>query len=110
MTKKLVSFVTVVALIGCLCATSVYAGSSSDPKEPADKPAPAAEKKQANEKLKADVTRLVADAKAGKLKMPAQHFPPPQRNNLSKGATIAIIAGVGAAIVLIVMLVKLNSD
>lgn len=110
MTKKLVSFVTVVALISCLCATSAHAGSNSDPKEPEAKSAPVAEKKPANEKLKSDVTKMVADAKAGKLKMPAQHFPPPQRNNLSKGATIAIVAGIGAAIVLIVMLVKLNSD
>jgi Flp pilus assembly protein TadB len=110
MIKKLVSLVTVVALASCFLAASVYAKSGSDPKEPTAQPASAAEKNQRSEKLKADVTKLVADARAGKLKVPSQQFPQPQRNNLSKGATIAIVAGIGAAIVLIAILVKLNSD
>ncbi len=110
MTKRLVSVVTMAALLCCIGGTSIYAKSGSDAKEPLEKSAPPIEKKQPNEKLKADVTKLVADAKAGRLKMPAQHFPQPQRNNLSKGATIAIIAGIGAGIFLIVMFAKLNSD
>jgi hypothetical protein len=110
MIKKLVSLAMVVALVCCFCGTAAYARSGSDPKEPEVKSATPAEKSRAQEKLKADVTKLVADAKAGKLKMPAQHFPAPQRNNLSKGATIAIIAGIAGAVILIAMLVKLNSD
>lgn len=74
------------------------------------KTATPAEKSQAQEKLKADVTKLLADAKAGKLKVPAQHFPQPKRNNLSTGAKIGIIAGIGAAIVLIWVLVTLSDD
>ena len=110
MTKRLVSLITAFALACCLCGTSVYASSGSDAKEPTEKSAPPVEKKQPKEKLKADVTKMVADAKAGKLKMPAQQFPQPQRNNLSTGAKIGIIAAIAGAIVLIAILVRLNSD
>ena len=110
MTKKLISFATAVALVFCFCSVSAYARSGSDPKEPIEKSVTPAEKSQAQEKLKADVTKLVADAKAGKLKVPAQQFPQPKRNNLSTGAKIGIIAGIGAAIFLIVMLVSLSDD
>lgn len=102
MTKRLISLAMVVALVCCFCGGSACARTGSDPKEPAEKTAPV-EKSQANEKLKADVTKLVADAKAGKLKMPAQHFPQPKQNNLSKGATIAIGAGIAAAIIFIIL-------
>jgi hypothetical protein len=64
-----------------------------------------------NEKLRGDVLKLVSDAKAGKLKVPAQQFPPPtHRNNLSTGAKIGIIAAIGGAIFLIWMLHSINSD
>ena len=110
MVKKVVSFVTAAALVCCFFGISAYAENKTGPREPTARPVPAAEKNQACEKLKADVAKLVADARAGKLKVPAQQFPPPQRNNLSKGATIAIVAGIAGAIVLIAILVKLNSD
>ena len=110
MTKRLACLITIFALACCLCGTSVYAGTGSDANEPVEKSAPAVAKKLANEKLKADVTKLVADAKAGKLEMPAQQFPQPQRNNLSTGAKIGIIAAIAGAIVLIAILVRLNSD
>lgn len=97
-------------LICCLLGTSTYARSSSDPKEPKVKSETPAEKIQAQEKLKADVTKLVADAKAGKLKMPAQQFPQPQRNNLSTGAKIGIIAAIAGAIVLIAVVAHVTSD
>ena len=109
MIKKSISFATVVALVCCFCGVSVYA-SGADPGVPPVKTVTPAEKSQAQEKLKADVTKLMADAKAGKLKVPAQHFPQPKRNNLSTGAKIGIIAGIGAAIVLIWVLVTLADD
>jgi hypothetical protein len=108
MFKKLISLTTAIALVSCLCGFSVYA-RTDDPKAPPATSAQTAEKKVANEKLKADMTRLVADAKAGKLKMPPQQFPP-QRNNLSTGAKIAIFAGIGAAIFLIIMFASLADD
>ncbi len=110
MSRKLTSAATVVALLCCLFGTSTYARAGSDSKEPLEKSAPPVEKKQPNEKLKADVTKLVADAKTGKLKMPAQHFPQPTRNNLSTGAKIGIIAAIAGAIVLIAVVVHITSD
>lgn len=62
------------------------------------------------DKLKTDVTKLVADAKAGKLKVPGPQFPQPQRNNLSTGAKIGIIAAIAGAIVLIAVVVHVTSD
>lgn len=103
MAKRLVSFVTLVALTCCLCVSSAFGKNGSDAKEPAAKPAPAAEKNKTSDKLKADVTKMVADAKAGKLKMPAQQFPQPKRNNLSTGAKIAIVAGIAGALIFIIL-------
>lgn len=111
MTRKFVSLITAVALICGLCATPAFARSGSDSKESAEnEKAPPVGQIAANEKLKADVAKLVADAKAGKLKMPTQHFPQSKRNNLSTGAKVAIIAGIGAAVFLIWLLVTLADD
>ena len=108
MIKQLISLATVVALVCCFCGVSVYANGTDPKVVPA--PVTPAEKSQAQEKLKADVTKLVADAKAGKLKVPTPHFPQPKRNNLSTGAKIGIIAAIGGAIVLIWVLVTLADD
>ena len=108
--KRIVACGVAGFLICFLPGTSSYARSSSDPKEPKIKSETAAEKTQAQEKLKADMTKLVSDAKAGKLKMPAQQFPQPTRNNLSTGAKIGIIAAIAGAIVLIAVVVHVTSD
>ena len=110
MIKKLFSLATVVALVCFSSATSAYARPGSDLKEPEVKSATPAEKTQARKKLKADVTKLVADAKAGKLKVPAQQFPQPTRNNLSTGAKIGIIAAIAGTIIAIVILNHVTSD
>lgn len=115
MLKKVASLVVAVTLVCCLYRTPAYGSSSSDPKEPTVKTTTTAEKSpeeksKAQEKLKADMTKLVSDAKAGKLKMPPQQFPQPQRNNLSTGAKIGIIAAIGGVIVLIAILVHVTSD
>ena len=103
MIRKLISLATVVALVCFFSVTSAYARSNSDPKEPEVKPAPSAEKSKAQEKLKADVTKLVADAKAGKLKVPAQQFPQPRRNNLSTGAKIGIGVAIAAVAIFVIL-------
>jgi hypothetical protein len=109
--KRIATGGIVAALICCLY---VIANGKTGPETPrattASAPAASTEAKR-NEKLRSDVLRLVNDAKAGKLKMPAQQFPPPtHRNNLSTGAKIGIIAGIGGAIFLIWMLHSINSD
>ena len=101
-----------VLLLACfLCETSVFAKAGSDPSEPPAKTAPVAKNDAANEKLRRDVLKLVTDTKAAK---PAPHAPSPfqrtKRNNLSTGAKIGIVAAIVGAIVVIVILQKLNSD
>ena len=58
----------------------------------------------ANTKLKADIDKLVAEAKAGKIAPSAAQMQPATRNNLSKGKKIAIGVGIAAAVVIIVLL------
>ena len=65
---------------------------------------PEASTSKPNEKLKSDVAKMVADTKAGRKGAPtAAQFPQPQRNNLSKTAKIAIIAGIAIAIIAIII-------
>lgn len=100
MIKRLLSLGMVVSLVCCVCATSVMGRTGSDAAEPPAKSAPPVKTgTKPNEKLRADVSRLTADAKAGKIvpRSPSP-FQPRQSNNLSKGAKIAIVAGVGALI------------
>ena len=59
---------------------------------------------KANEKLKSDVAKMVAETKKGRSGAPATAaFPQPQRNNLSKTAKIAIVAGIVLVIVAIII-------
>lgn len=59
---------------------------------------------KSNQKLKSDVAKMVAETKAGRSGAPAaSSFPPPQRNNLSKTAKIAIVAGIVLVIVAIII-------
>jgi hypothetical protein len=59
---------------------------------------------QPNEKLKSDVGKMVAETKAGHSGPPATSpFPQPQRNNLSKTAKIAIVAGIVLVVVAVII-------
>lgn len=114
--RRLTSIGIVMVLIS-FSSIYVYGKTTSDPPAPlaateaSGQPESAAKTAKANEKLKADVLKLMTDAKAGKLKSPPQQFPPPTRkNNLSTGAKIGIAAGIGAAIFLIWMYVSLHDD
>ncbi|MCA1602521.1 MAG: hypothetical protein LC776_13050 [Acidobacteria bacterium] len=116
MLNKFASFVLVIALVSTLGGSSAFANSPTKPDakrnvadvlgetelgetEISDK-----NKVQPNEKLKADMVKLVADAKAGKV-APAERpqIQPAKSNNLSKGAKIAI--GVVIAIAVIAVIV-----
>lgn len=63
-------------------------------------------------KLKADMLRLVADAKAGKVSTaaPRQSPQPAMSNSLSKGQKIAIGVGIAAAIIVAVVVYKATCD
>jgi hypothetical protein len=59
---------------------------------------------KSNDKLKSAVAKMVADTKAGRPGPPASSaFPQAQRNNLSKTAKIAIVAGVLLVIVAVII-------
>jgi len=64
-----------------------------------------------NEKLRADVAKMVAETKAGRTGAPAtSQFPSPQRNNLSKTAKIAIVAGIVIVVVAIIAVHSFKYD
>ena len=68
----------------------------------AETPAPgqAANTNKPNEKLKADVAKLVAETKAGKRSViPSTQFPPTHSNSLSKKWKIGIVVGVAVVVI-----------
>src|SRR5262245_46418903 len=110
--KRLVTCGIVAALICCVC---LVANGKTEPDATkattTTGSAPASTDAKRNEKLRADVQRLVADAKAGKLNVPAQQFPQPtHRNNLGTGAKIAIVAIIAGTVFLIFAVHAINSD
>lgn len=105
MIKRLLSLGVVVCLICCVCATSAMGRSGPETAEPPAKSAPRVKSEATSkEKLRTDISRLTADAKAGKIspRNPSP-FQPRQSNSLSKGAKIAIGVGIGALIFGIIM-------
>lgn len=114
MINKFASVVLITALVCTLGGPSAFA---SNPSQPDTKPAmaetgsesSASTKKEAqpNEKLKADMVKLVADAKAGKV-MPAakSQIQPAKSNNLSKGKKIAIGVGIAIAVIAVIVIAK----
>jgi hypothetical protein len=110
MIQRFASGALIVALVCAFSGTSAFANKpTSTVKEAASVPAaPGSAKKElpSNEKLRAGLTKLVADTKAGKEKMPAPpQFHPAARNNLSKGTKIAIGVGIAAVVVLAIVVI-----
>jgi len=94
MIKKFVPLVLVVALVSGASSVSAFAASPIDPEK---KP----KQIESGDKLKRDVSKMVAESKAGKSSLSqAQNLP--KRNNLSKGQKIAIFVGIAAAVAIIV--------
>ncbi|HEV7744547.1 MAG TPA: hypothetical protein VGO56_06105 [Pyrinomonadaceae bacterium] len=112
MFKKLASVILIAAIACTIGGTSAFAASTSDPSvkdDPANIPAEVPEKKapRANEQLKTNMLKLVADAKAGRVRLPAKsQIQPGTSNNLSKGKKIAI--GVGIAVVVVAVIVFIH--
>jgi hypothetical protein len=112
MLKKLTSLTLVAVLVSVLCGTSASANDSSNPDErtnPANGPSDAPAKKavKPKEQLKNNMLKLVAEARAGKVTMPAKsQIQPVRSNNLSRGKKIAIGVGIAVAVVAIILIVK----
>ena len=114
---RLTSLVVVAAMTFGLGGTSVFAHSVSDPnpavvetKTSSTSVPDVKEETKPNDRLKLDVLKLVADAKAGKVAPRKSQFPNTKRNNLSTGAKIGIAAAIGGAIVLIIVFHELSKD
>ncbi len=116
MLNKFASLVLVIALVSTLGGSLAFANSPTKPDAKgnvADVPGGSEisdkNKVQPNEKLKADMVKLITDAKAGKV-APAERpqIQPAKTNNLSKGTKIAI--GVGIAIAVVVVIVIATAD
>lgn len=113
MFRKLASMVVITAIVCTIGGTSAFANHPSDPTlkdDPANaQPEPPAKKEaKPHEELKTAMLKLVADAKAGKVKAASKSpIQPGKRNNLSKGTKIAI--GVGIAIVVVVVILVVHA-
>ena len=113
MLNKFASVVLITALVCTLGGSSAFA---SNPSQPETKPALAetrsesgATRKEAqpNERLRADMVKLVTDAKAGKVAPSARpQIQPAKSNNLSKGTKIAIGVGIAVAVVAVVLIAR----
>lgn len=115
MLNKLTSVTLVAALIIVSCGTSAFAYNSSNRDVRTDTlnvPSEAPAKKEVkHEQLKNDMLKLVADAKAGKVAMPAKsQIQPAKSNNLSKGAKIAIGVGVAVAVIVVILISPAFND
>ena len=114
MLNKFASLALVIALI----STSAFANSPSDIDAKSQPVAPPSEvggttKNEAkpNEKLRADMLKLVADAEAGKLKPAAKsQIQPAKRNNWSTGTKIAVGVGIAVAVVAVILIVTHRVD
>jgi len=111
MINRFASLTLIIALVCTVGGTSAFAdtptNTDTNGNAAATVPAsPTSDKKegQPNEKLRAGLTKLVADTKAGKGTLSAlPQFKPARSNNLSKGKKIAIGVGIAAVVAIVVI-------
>ena len=112
MLTKFATFCLVFALMTTLCWRSAFAQSSSpdasELSQPVDSSALSTARNEAksNERLKAGMTSLLSDARAGKIAPAAKpQIQPAQSNNLSKKTKIWIAVGIGVALVITAIII-----
>ena len=113
MFKKIASMILINALACTLCGTVAFAQATTTPVaelnraiNPPDSGSAGKKEAPSEKNLKAEMQKLVADAKAGKgLSISNPQIQPKQSNSLSKGAKIGIVAGIAAAIILTILIV-----
>ena len=116
MINRIASLTLALTLLLTVGGTSAFARASTTDTDGSARatlpPTPTSAKNEAhsNEKLRSGLAKLVADTKAGKAKLPGPpQFHPTQRNNLSKGAKIAIVAGIAAVVVVVIVGVYIHN-
>ena len=117
MRARLLSIVMSLALISTIGGTSVVARtalestlSGEESKTSSGKASSEKGKAAENARLKADMHKLLADAKAGKVAPRPQQLPNGGRHNLSTGAKIGIVAAIAGVIFAIIVIHQVNSD
>jgi TRAP-type uncharacterized transport system fused permease subunit len=115
MLKTFASVLLVFALFCTLGVRAAFARGSSEPEtkaaETASQPvgpskSEVAPTEKPNQKLRADMIKLVRDAKAGKVVPAARpQIQPAQSNSLSKGAKVAIGVGIAVAVIAVIVIV-----
>jgi len=109
MLNKLASIVLVAALVCTLAGTPAFANTGVKIGGTAHRPDAVTEAgKVENEELRTEILKLVAAAKAGGnvVTFPRPQIQSPHRNNLSKGAKIAIGVGIAVAVVAVILVSK----
>jgi|SRR5215213_1163859 len=110
MLNRFTSLLLAAAIVCTLCGSSAFAGTPSEPDSKTGAAAPTRTDSgiradtASHERLRADMLKLVASAKAGKV-VPAMHpqIQPPRSNELTKGQKIAIGAGIAAAVIVAIV-------
>ena len=113
MLKQIASLVLIVTMLCTFCGTYAFAQTLPAPEAELNKKigpvVSGSEEKNGGRQgasLKAEMSKLVANAKADKgLSVAEWQIQPKQSNSLSKGAKIAIIAGAAVIIILIIVVV-----
>lgn len=117
MRVKLLSIALVMAIISTIGGTPVFASGANDyrPSGEETRASPgsastAKEKAGRNAKLKGDMQKLLADAKAGKVAPRPQQLPNGGRHNLGTAAKIGIAAAIAGIIFAIIVIHQVNDD
>jgi hypothetical protein len=105
MINKLGSLTLTLALISTL-GSSARADSPATGRNGSEPNAATTKEAPRNEKLRAGITRMIEDTKAGKTRMTRNHqLQPAQSNGLSKGKKIALGIGIAVAVVAVIVIV-----
>ena len=114
---RLLSIAIAVAMISTASGMSVFARTGDDTgpsgvetKVLPDKTSAAKEKGRDTTKLKGDMQRLLADARAGKVAPKPQKLPNGGRHNLGTAAKIGIAAAIAGIIFAIIVFHQVNDD
>ena len=112
MLNKFASIVLVAALVCTLVGKPTSANTPSKRGAKTEPDAVTETDKVVNEKLRAEIIKLVADTKAGGsvVTFPRPQIQSPQRNNLSTGTKIAIGVGIAVAVVVVILVSKRCSN
>ena len=111
--KRLLVLILVCTLAGSSAFANGLADRQSETKisQPAMANDIALKTAQPHDKLRADMQKLLAEAKAGRVVLTAgPQIQPAKGNNLSKKAKVAIGVGIAVTIVAVILVVKIKRD